>query len=96
MGADLLGWMVENPLDERQAEVIGVVLLICPDLVEVMIGGNSRIGVAGLRAGSAARIAVFVAKNRSPTVAQVQAMFRSAKRSSRAGMTSRTPRILAP
>src|SRR5215470_10886267 len=48
MGADLLGWMVENPLDERQAEVIGVVLLICPDLVEVMIGGNSRIGVAGL------------------------------------------------
>src|SRR5690242_15062597 len=48
MGADLLGWMVENPLDERQAEVIGVVLLIRPDLVEVMIGGNSRIGVAGL------------------------------------------------
>src|SRR5262245_37602288 len=48
MGADLLGWMVENPLDERQAEVIGVVLLVCPDLVEVMIGGNSRIGVAGL------------------------------------------------
>src|SRR5262249_1490943 len=48
MGADVLGWMVENPLDERQAEVIGVVLLICPDLVEVMIGGNSRIGVAGL------------------------------------------------
>src|SRR5260370_18700320 len=48
MGADLLGWMVENPLDERQPEVIGVLLLICPDLVEVMIGGNSRIGVAGL------------------------------------------------
>src|SRR6201993_3032954 len=48
MGADLLGWMVEDPLDQRQAEVIGIVLLVCPDLVEVMIGGNSRIGVAGL------------------------------------------------
>jgi len=43
-----------------------------------------------------ASIAAFVAKNRSPTVAQVQAMFRSAKRSSRAGMAWRTPRILAP
>src|SRR5262249_830443 len=51
MGADLLGWMVENPLDERQAEVIGVVVLICSDLVEIMIGGNSRIGVAGLAGG---------------------------------------------
>jgi hypothetical protein len=49
-----------------------------------------------LRAGSAARIAALVEKNRSPTVAHVQAMLRSAKRSSRAGTTSRTPRMFAP
>ena len=52
--------------------------------------------VFGLRAGRAATIAAFVPANSSPTVAQVQAMSRSAKRSSKAGTTSRTPRMLAP
>jgi hypothetical protein len=86
--------MVENSLDERQAVIIGVALLVRSDLVEIAVGGKSR--SEGGRAGSAARIAAFVSKNRSPTVAQVQAMFRSAKRSSRAGTTCRTPRIFAP
>src|SRR5262245_36885170 len=49
--ADLLGRMVENPLDERQAVVIGVALLVWSDLVEIMVGGNSRIGVARLARG---------------------------------------------
>src|SRR5262245_34238406 len=49
--ADLLGRVVENPLDERQAVVIGVALLVWPDLVEIMVGGNSRIGVARLARG---------------------------------------------
>src|SRR5215831_17484768 len=49
--ADLLGRVVENPLDERQAVVIGVALLVWADLVEIMVGGNSRIGVARLARG---------------------------------------------
>src|SRR5262245_10428696 len=49
--ADLLGRVVENPLDERQAVVIGVALLARPDFVEIMVGGNSRIGVARLARG---------------------------------------------
>src|SRR5262245_66027378 len=42
MRADLLGRVLEYPLDQRQAVAIGVALLVRPDLVEIMVGGKSR------------------------------------------------------
>src|SRR5690349_1575267 len=51
MRSDFLGRMVENPLDEREAVIIRVALLIWADLVEVIVGGKSCVGVARLARG---------------------------------------------
>src|SRR5262245_29921347 len=51
MRSDFLGRVVENPLDEREAVVIRVALLVWPDLVEVIVGGKSRVAVARLARG---------------------------------------------
>src|SRR5258707_6125461 len=51
MSADLLGRIVEDSLDQREAIVVGVVLLVRPDLFKILIRGNSRIGVARLAGG---------------------------------------------
>src|SRR5258708_13717551 len=51
MSADLLGRIVEDSLDQREAIVVGVVLLVRPDLFKILIRGNSRIGVAPLAGG---------------------------------------------
>src|SRR6266545_1734204 len=51
MRADLLGWVVEDSPDERQAVVVGVALLVCPYLIKIMVGGNSRVGIAWLARG---------------------------------------------
>ena|SRR5436305_2459936 len=51
MRSDFLGRVVENPLDEGEAVIIRVALLVWADLVEVIVGGKSRVAVARLARG---------------------------------------------